>query len=39
MKGMGERRPLVRVQGRIPQRKNFLVNVYCNFIVNLDGSL
>jgi hypothetical protein len=22
-----------------PQRKNFLVNVYCNFIVNLDRSL
>jgi hypothetical protein len=23
----------------IPRRKNFLVNVYCNFIVNLDRSL
>jgi hypothetical protein len=22
-----------------PRRKNFLVNVYCNFIVNLDRSL
>jgi hypothetical protein len=27
------------VQGRSPRRKNFLVNVYCNFIVNLDRSL
>jgi hypothetical protein len=27
------------VQGQSPQRKNFLVNVYCNFIVNLDRSL
>jgi hypothetical protein len=27
------------VRGRSPQRKNCLVNVYCNFIVNLDRSL
>jgi hypothetical protein len=27
------------VRGRSPRRKNFLVNVYCNFIVNLDRSL
>jgi hypothetical protein len=27
------------VQGRSPRRKNFLVNVYCNFIVNMDHSL
>jgi hypothetical protein len=27
------------VRGRIPRRKNFLVNVYCNFIVNMDCSL
>jgi hypothetical protein len=25
--------------GRSPRRKNCLVNVYCNFIVNLDRSL
>jgi hypothetical protein len=25
--------------GGSPRRKNFLVNVYCNFIVNLDHSL
>jgi hypothetical protein len=25
--------------GASPRRKNFLVNVYCNFIVNLDHSL
>jgi hypothetical protein len=27
------------VRGKIPRRKNCLVNVYCNFIVNLDRSL
>jgi hypothetical protein len=27
------------VWGQSPRRKNFLVNVYCNFIVNLDRSL
>jgi hypothetical protein len=27
------------VRGRSPRRKNFLVKVYCNFIVNLDRSL
>jgi hypothetical protein len=27
------------VRGRSPQRKNCLVKVYCNFIVNLDRSL
>jgi hypothetical protein len=31
--------PLAGVRGRSPQRKNCLVNVYCNFIVNLDRSL
>jgi hypothetical protein len=25
--------------GQSPQRKKFLVNVYCNFIVNMDCSL
>jgi hypothetical protein len=29
----------VGVRGRSPRRKNFLVKVYCNFIVNLDRSL
>jgi hypothetical protein len=28
-----------RGSGRSPRRKNCLVNVYCNFIVNLDRSL
>jgi hypothetical protein len=32
-------RPPTRVQGKIIRRKNFLVNVYCNFIVNMDHSL
>jgi hypothetical protein len=27
------------VRGRSPRRKNCLVKVYCNFIVNLDHSL
>jgi hypothetical protein len=36
---LGESRPPMGVRGKIPQRKNFLVNVYCNFIVNLDRSL
>jgi hypothetical protein len=27
------------VRGQSPRRKNCLVNVYCNFIVNLDRSL
>jgi hypothetical protein len=31
--------PLCGVQGQSPGRKNYLVNVYCNFIVNLDRSL
>jgi hypothetical protein len=26
-------------RGRSPRRKNCLVNVYCNFIVNMDHSL
>jgi hypothetical protein len=30
---------LTGVRGRSPRRKNCLVNVYCNFIVNLDRSL
>jgi hypothetical protein len=37
--GPGEIGPLVGVRGRSPQRKNLLVNVYCNFIVNVDRSL
>jgi hypothetical protein len=28
--------PLLGGGARSPRRKNFLVNVYCNFIVNLD---
>jgi hypothetical protein len=31
--------PWLGVRGRSPQRKNCLVNVYFNFIVNLDRSL
>jgi hypothetical protein len=30
---------LIGVWGRSPRRKISLVNVYCNFIVNLDRSL
>jgi hypothetical protein len=30
--------PMV-VSGQSPQRKTFLVNAYCNFIVNLDHKL
>jgi hypothetical protein len=41
--GLGESGPPAGVRGRSPpmgvRRKNFLVNVYCNFIVNLDRSL
>jgi hypothetical protein len=37
--GLGASGPPVGVQGRSPRRKNCLVNVYCNFIVNLDRSL
>jgi hypothetical protein len=32
-------KPPAGVRGRSPRRKNCLVNVYCNFIVNLDHSL
>jgi hypothetical protein len=35
--GLGASGPPGRVQS--PRRKNCLVNVYCNFIVNLDHSL
>jgi hypothetical protein len=35
----GKRAPSNGVRGRSPRRKNCLVNVYCNFIVNLDRSL
>jgi hypothetical protein len=35
----GSSRPPTGVRGRSPRRKNCLVNVYCNFIVNLDHSL
>jgi hypothetical protein len=37
--GSGGKRPPTGVRGRSPRRKIFLVNVYCNFIVNLDRSL
>jgi hypothetical protein len=38
--GSGASGPPTGVQGQgAPRRKNFLVNVYCNFIVNLDRSL
>jgi hypothetical protein len=37
--GSGGKRPPAGVQGRSPRRKNCLVKVYCNFIVNLDRSL
>jgi hypothetical protein len=37
--GSGGKRAPNGVWGRSPQRKNCLVNVYCNFIVNLDRSL
>ena len=36
--GLGERCPPMGDLGWSPQRKNCLVNVYCNFIVNLDWS-
>jgi hypothetical protein len=35
----GKQPPLVGVQGEAPEGKIVLVNVYCNFIVNLDCSL
>jgi hypothetical protein len=37
--GTGGKWPLAGVPGQSPGRKNCLVNVYCNFIVNLDRSL
>ena len=39
--GSGEPIPLAGGSGgkRAPEAKNFLVKVYCNFLVNLDGSL
>jgi hypothetical protein len=37
--GLGESGPLAGVRVRSPRWKIFLVNVYCNFIVNLDRSL
>jgi hypothetical protein len=37
--GVGGLSPGWGVRGRSPRRKNCLVNVYCNFIVNLDRSL
>jgi hypothetical protein len=37
--GVRGQRPSMGVRGRSPRRKNCLVNVYCNFIVNLDHSL
>jgi hypothetical protein len=43
LRGLGGQRPLaggsMGVWGQSPQRKNCLVNVYCNFIVNMDRSL
>jgi hypothetical protein len=35
----GQVGPQQGFEGRSPRRKNCLVNVYCNFIVNLDRSL
>jgi hypothetical protein len=37
--GLGASGSLAGVRGQSPRRKNCLVNVYCNFIVNLDRSL
>jgi hypothetical protein len=37
--GLGASKAPVGVRGRSPRRKNCLLNVYCNFIVNLDRSL
>jgi hypothetical protein len=37
--GLGASGLPVGIRGRSPQIKNFLVKVYCNFIVNLDRSL
>jgi hypothetical protein len=37
--GFKGKHPSMGIQGQSPRRKNFLVNVYCNFIVNLDRSL
>jgi hypothetical protein len=38
--GLGASGPLAGVRGLVgPQRKNWLVNIYCNFIVNMDHSL
>jgi hypothetical protein len=37
--GLGASGPPAGVRGQSPRRKNCLVNVYCNFIVNLDRSL
>jgi hypothetical protein len=37
--GLGESGPPAGVWGRSPRMKKCLVNVYCNFIVNLDHSL
>jgi hypothetical protein len=36
---LGESGPPTRVQGQNPRTKNCLVNVYYNFIVNLDHSI
>jgi hypothetical protein len=35
----GKQAPSGGVRGRSPRRKNCLIKVYCNFIVNLDRSL
>jgi hypothetical protein len=35
----GQAGPQRGFRGRSPRSKNFLVKVYCNFIVNLDHSL
>jgi hypothetical protein len=37
--GSGGKGLPVGVRGQSPRRKNCLVKVYCNFIVNLDHSL
>jgi hypothetical protein len=37
--GVRGKHPPMVVRGRSPRSKNFLIKVYCNFIVNLDRSL
>jgi hypothetical protein len=39
MGGLGASEPLAGIRGQSPRSKNYLVKLYCNFIVNLDRSL